>query len=97
MPSIFGVSLKNIRLTLELFEEYDIGQYVTNRCLRRKASLQRILLEYLVDNDIDLVIINKNDEYVLNPIINASKSELMKKYNIDIKNLENQVKKKCLE
>ena len=86
-PSIFNVSLKNIIPSIRLFEEYGIGKYITNRCLRRNVELQRNLLEYLTNENIDLIVEKKDGNYGLNPILNSSNADLKKKYGIDIKNL----------
>ena len=40
----------------------------------------------MVENDISLLV-EKNDGYVLNPILTASNTDIKKKYGIDIKNL----------
>ena len=94
-PSIFSISYKNIIPSIELFEEYGIGKYITNRCLRRNVNLQRKLIEYLINNDYDLLVEKDNGEYKLNPIFNASNADLKKKYGIDIKELtKTEVKKK---
>lgn len=93
-PSIFSVSIKNIIPSIKLFEEYGIGQFITNRCLRRNVKLQKQLLEYLVNNNIDLVVEKKAGGYSINPILNASNTELKKKYDIDIKNLTSKGAKK---
>jgi len=89
IPSIFSISLKNIKLSIELFEEYGIGEFITNRCLRRNVELQRKLLEYLVENNIDLIFSKSDGSYSLNPILNASSLDLKKKYGIDIKGVGN--------
>lgn len=86
-PSIFNVSFKNIIPTIKLLEEYGIGKYITNRCLRRNVDLQRELLEYMININIDLVVEKSDGSYTLNPIINASNTDARKKYGIDIKNL----------
>ena len=93
-PSIFNISLKNISSNIELLKEYGIDQYITNVCLRRNVKTQRNLLEYLIENNIDLVVEGQNGSYKLNPIINATNSELKKKYGIDIKEIENRGKNK---
>ncbi|MCM1370888.1 MAG: hypothetical protein NC181_03245 [Clostridium sp.] len=86
-PSIFLLSSKNIVNGIKLFEEYNISEYITICCLRKSTSDLRNLIEYLINNDIDLVVRNSNGEQKLNPILNASKKHLKEKYNIDIKNL----------
>ena len=86
-PSIFNISIKNIIPSIELFEEYDIGPYITNRCLRRRADYQRALIEYLKSEGISLLVPQSDELYTLNPILNASNTELKNKYGIDIKEL----------
>lgn len=93
-PSIFNVNPKNIIPSIELLEEFGIGKYITNRCLRRNVNLQRKLIKYLVNNDYDLLTETENGVYKLNPILNASNTDLKKKYGIDIKEIsKNGVKK----
>lgn len=92
-PSIFQINLKNILPSIELFEEYGIGKYISNRCLRRNVELQRVFLRYLIDHNIELLVEGK-DSYKLNPILNASNSELKAKYGIDIKSLSSKGAKK---
>ena len=86
-PSIFGLSYKNIVPSIELFEEYKIGKYVTNRCLRRNVELQRTLIEYLIKNGYDLLVEKNDGGYKLNPILNASNTEIKRKYGIDVKEI----------
>ncbi len=93
-PSIFNISLKNIVPSIKLLEEYGIGKYITNRCLRRNVELQRNLLDYMVNNNIDLIVEKKDGSYGLNPVINASNTEIKTKYGIDIKNLSTKGVKK---
>jgi len=84
VPSIFSISIQNIENGIELLKEYNIDQYITNKCLRLKTSFLRNLIEYLIDNNIDLVTQNsKTLEYGLNPILSCEKGQLKKKYNID--------------
>ena len=93
-PSIFCVSVKNIKTSIPLFEEYGIGPYVTNNCLRRNVTFQRHLLEYLVTNGIDLLVRKPDGTYRLNPILSASSTVLKQKYGIDIKTLQGKDEKK---
>ena len=37
VPSIFNVSYKNIRASIELLKEYNIDKYITNRFIRRNV------------------------------------------------------------
>ena len=52
--------------------------------------LRKVLPSFKRQHNIDLVIDNK-----LNPILNASTGTLKNKYNIDIKNLDSKVLKRC--
>ena len=88
--SIFSVKLEKIQDTIELFKEYNIDSYITIVCIRKNTNVLKNLIEYMVANNIDLVIDNK-----LNPILNASTGTLKNKYNIDIKNLDSKVLKRC--
>ena len=95
IPSIFNLNYRNIVLSIELFEEYNIGKYITCACMRRNVNYQRKLIEYLVNNDYDLLIEKEDGQYKLNPILNASNTDLKKKYGIDIKEIsKNGAKKK---
>ena len=88
-PTIFPISTKNIINGIELLKEYGIDQYVTNNCLRFKTEFLKNLLDYLVDNNIDLVTYNhKTGKYSLNPILTTAKCQLKKKYNIDVELIE---------
>ena len=73
---------------IELLKEYGIDGYITNRCLRRKVETQRILLEYMISNEIPLLIQRQNGLYGLNAMLNASNTSLKQQYGIDIKNLK---------
>ena len=39
VPSIFNVSYKNIRSSIELLKEYNIDKFITNRFMRRNVKL----------------------------------------------------------
>ena len=86
-PSIFNIKTHNIIAGIELFEKYNINKYITNRCLRRNVNQQRCLIEYMIENDIALVVESNNGKNKLNPILNCSNTELKQKYNIDIKEI----------
>ena len=88
--SIFSVKLERIQDTIELFKEYNIDSYITIACIRKNTNVLKKLIEYMIANNIDLVIDNK-----LNPILNASTGTLKNRYNIDIKNLDSKVLKRC--
>jgi len=94
MP-LLNLTEKNIVEGIELLEEYNISQYVTTRCLRRDVGEQRSLIEYMISNNIPLVIKDYSDKrkQILNPILNASTSVLKERYKIDIKNIK-EIKKK---
>ena len=87
-PSIFNISIKNIRPTIELFKQYGIDQYVSNSALRRNVKKQAILLKYLKNRGISLLEEDKDGNKKLNKIINASNTELKKKYHIDLEIIE---------
>ena len=86
-PSIFANSISNIHRGIELLEQYGISQYITNRSLRRNQEQQKELLEYMVNNKIDLVVENMDGTKRLNPMLNASNTVLRKQYHIDVKSL----------
>lgn len=87
VPSIFSISIENIEKKINLFEEYNIGKYITNRCLRRNINELRNLLEYMICNDISLIVDDSKGGLKLNPILNATNKEIKEKYGIDVKNL----------
>lgn len=86
-PTIFSISFNTIKSTMNLLTEYGIEQFITFAFMRRNLILQRNLIEYLVENNVPLVV-EKKGKFKLNPIFGASNSVLNKKYNIDIKNLK---------
>ena len=89
VPSIFSISIKNIESGIALLKQYNIDQYVTNKCLRLKTEFLGNLLEYLVANNIDLITFNqRTQQYGLNPILSCEKGQLKKKYNIDVDIIE---------
>ena len=87
-PSIFNLTVKYILSSIELLEEYGIGKYVTIACLRKSTKNLRNLMEYMTEKNIPLIIKKKDESDVLNPILNANKTHLKKKYGIDIDNLK---------
>jgi len=87
-PSIFSISNSNIHNGINLLKKYSIDQYITNKCLRLKTSTLENLINYLIENNVDLVVESSSGDYKLNPILNCDKGMLKKKYNIDINNLE---------
>lgn len=89
VPSIFSISIKSIENGISLLKQYNIDQYVTNKCLRMKTKFLSNLLEYLVASNIDLITFNRRtQQYGLNPILSCEKGQLKKKYNIDIDRIE---------
>ena len=87
-PSIFAVTSKNIESNIEIFKKYGIDAYITNASLRRNPQKQKILLEYLVKNNIPLLEDDKGGHFKLNKIINASNTVLRNRYHIDLTKLE---------
>ena len=89
VPSIFSISIKSIEEGIKLLKQYDIDMYITNRCLRLKTDFLKKLIDYLIENNIDLVTLNRRtNEYGLNPILSCEKGQLKKKYNIDVEKIE---------
>ena len=83
-PSIFSVSEKNIRPTIELFKKYGIDEYISNKALRRNVTTQRKLLKYMEIHNIPYLTENNDGTYKLNKIINATNTVLKNKYHIDL-------------
>lgn len=81
-PTIFSITIKNIENNILLFEEYNISRFITTTSLRRNVNEQSLLFNYLIENNINLVIDGK-----LNPIINCTKKVLKEKYGIDIEKI----------
>ena len=87
-PTIFVIKSSNILENIKIFEEYGIEDYITTNAIRKNPIELRKLLEYLVQNNVSLVIDNK-----LNKIISSTKKEMKEKYEIDIKYImENKIK-----
>ena len=87
-PTIFVIKSSNILENIKIFEEYGIEDYITANAIRKNPIELRKLLDYLVENNISLVIDNK-----LNKVINATKKDMKEKYGIDIKYImENKTK-----
>ena len=85
-PSLLALRTKQIIAGMELLKEYGIEKYATFACIRRNTNELRVLLDYLIENNIELVI-DTGEYSKLNPIINASNNLLKEKYGIDIKEL----------
>ena len=89
VPSIFNVQTENIIPTINLLDEYEISEYITNRCLRRNVGLTRKLIEIMINNNIPLLTVYKN-ELKLNRMLSDSNSYLKTTYGIDFLDLETQ-------
>lgn len=81
-PSIFAIKVDNIEKNILLFQEYGIDSYISVSCLRKNPNSQRVLLKYMVENDIPLITDEK-----INPMIIATNKVLKEKYRIDMKYL----------
>ena len=66
--TIFVIKTNNILEVIKILEEYGIEDYITTNALRKNPIELRKLLEYLIKNNINLVVDNK-----LNKMINATK------------------------
>ena len=89
VPSIFSISIKSIEEGIKLLKQYDIDMYITNKCLRLKTDFLKKLIDYLIENNIDLVTLNRRtNEYGLNPILSCEKGQLMQRFNIDVEKIE---------
>ena len=71
-----------------MYTEYKIEKYITNRALRRNIKQQKLLFEYIRENNIDFLVKDNKENLKLNPIINISNTELKEKYHIDLKQIE---------
>ena len=74
--------LKKLPILFEMAEEYQIENYINTSFLLFSPSQNYALINYLLDNNLPLVIDNK-----LNTIFSRHPSALKKKYGIDIKEL----------
>ena len=92
VPSIFNVKIENIIPTIELLDSYGISDYVTNRCLRRNVNLTRSLIEYMINNGIPLLVIDGNN-YKLNRLLSDSNSYLKDEHEIDVINLDGELRR----
>lgn len=61
-PGIFVITEKNINDNILLFEEYGITKFIMPNNIRVNASDQRLLIEYMIDNNIPLVVRGKLNE-----------------------------------
>ena len=80
--TIFVIKTNNILEVIKIFEEYGIEDYITINALRKNPTELRKLLEYLIQNNINLVVDNK-----LNKMINATKKVLKENYGINMNNI----------
>ena len=55
ISSIFNVNLKNAYEMIKFSKEHCIDEYINNRCLRRKVSIIKKVLDYLIRKNIDLI------------------------------------------
>ena len=74
--------ISKIPILIQMAEEYNIDNYLNTTFLLRSPSQNYALINYLIDNNIPLIIDEK-----LNPIFGKQPGILKKKYNIDIKEL----------
>ena len=74
--------LKRLPILFEMAEEYQIENYINTSFLLFSPSQNYALINYLIDNNLPLVIDNK-----LNTIFGKQPNVLKKKYGIDIKEL----------
>ena len=74
--------LKRLPILFEMAEEYQIENYINTSFLLLSPSQNYALINYLIDNNLPLVIDNK-----LNTIFGKYSNVLKKKYGIDIKEL----------
>lgn len=74
--------LKKLPILFEMAEEYQIENYINTSFLSLSPSQNYALINYLLDNNLPLVIDNK-----LNTIFGKQPIVLKKKYGIDIKEL----------
>ena len=74
--------IKKLPVLFKMAEDYDIDNYLNVSFLRKSPSQNYALINYLIDNDMPLVI-----DYKLNSIFSYQPVVLKKKYNIDIKQL----------
>jgi len=83
-PSIFCIKASDIVGMLKLAEEYGLDAVISNRFLRRDVNQQRVLIQYLLSHDIELVLDKTNGEQKMNPILTTSNGDLKQTYGIDI-------------
>ena len=69
--------------TIEIAKEYGIDKYITTNFMLKSLSQNYALINYMLDNDIPLVVNNK-----LNSIFSYMPGAIKKKYGIDLKELQ---------
>lgn len=89
-PTIFSIKSEQITRNIEIFEYYKIENFITKSSIRINSEILVTLIEYLIENEISLVVDDK-----LNPILNTcEKRKLKERYGIDIKHLMERRNKK---
>ena len=74
--------IKKVSILIALAEEYQIDNYLNTSFFILSPSQNYALINYLIDNNLPLVIDEK-----LNPIFGKQPGVLKKRYNIDVKEL----------
>ena len=74
--------INKLPILFEMAENYNIDKYLTTSFLLLSPSQNYAIINYLISNDLPLVIDNK-----LNPIFGKQPGVLKNKYNIDLKEL----------
>lgn len=82
-PTIFVIKTEYIIKNISIMEKYHLEGFITINVLRKNSDELINLIEYLIENKVDLVIDEK-----INPILNCLPSKLKTKYGIDIKKLK---------
>lgn len=88
-PSIFLITEENINDNILLFREYGLDKHIMPTNIRTNAEDQRLLIEYMVENNIPFVIRGK-----LHEILRKTTTKELKKYNIDLNSLRKNSKDK---
>ena len=91
VPSIFNVPIDNILPTIKLLEAYNISDYVTNRCLRRNVHLTRDLINYMIINNIPLLVTTDGIKYKLNRMLSDSNAYLKEEHEIDVRDINSEL------
>jgi len=89
VPSIFSIPVSKIENGIDLLKKYNIDAYITIRCLRFETTTLEGLIEYLINNNIDLIVSDElTGKLRLNPILSCEKVLLKKRFGIDIEDIE---------